>query len=214
MQLVDGHRGVEPVARGARLPSTRRPASPTRATRPASPWPARARNRSRRDRPCRRCNRSPPRRSGTCRPVRVVRPGRCPPRCPSRRRAAASASSCRPPAVPVADHRDLGGIRRPDRERGSAALEQMTSELVVQLAVGSLPEQIDIVLGQQSDLLLRRIERRIGSPEHRDSSTLPSCKRAGGSACRTLAEGRRAQVAAPQPMYRIAAPHGRSPSGR
>ena len=76
----------------------------------------------------------------------------------------------RPPAVPVADHRDLGGIRRPNSERGSAAFEQMTSELVIQPSVASLPEQIDIVLGQQSDLLQMKSKTHRAS-KHKGRST-------------------------------------------
>ncbi|MCY1542484.1 hypothetical protein D9M68_782320 [compost metagenome] len=49
------------------------------------------------------------------------------------------------PAVPVADHRDRRGIRRPHRETCTALfLVEVAAEQVVQPGVGSLAEKVDV----------------------------------------------------------------------
>ncbi len=65
------------------------------------------------------------------------------------------------PAVEIADDRHPARVRRPHREMnpGDAVRRmQVRAEFVVQPEVPALLEQINIVLGEQADALLHRLD--------------------------------------------------------
>ncbi len=86
-----------------------------------------------------------------CRLVPAAPPRMTPSQMPDPSSRTASAIA-RTPTVPIADHRDGGGIGRPYAEMGAgAAVEDVASEAGVEVAVGPLPKQVNVVLSQHDD---------------------------------------------------------------
>ncbi len=143
---------TSPSARRARssrraTPSIRRRPSRTRATTPASRWPAAARRARRTGRPCRPRAGRRATRCGTCRPGLAARLGTS--RLPDARAVAARAHRLRRgiPAVEFSDDGDLARVGCPYRELG-AAVAKPAAELLVHPRVGALAEQVDVVVAQ------------------------------------------------------------------